>query len=241
LFLILALGPRGVAWAGLLDGLQLHIEFENNVADSSPNSFDGQITGDLEYSPGVIGQAANFDGVADRVTFPTFLDTLITHNDFSIAFWFDLPAGDLLSVLGKREICSVHPFFDIRMNHARSMGFELSDSVAAIAVTTPATAEGWHHVTFTRSGTNLRAYLDGRFVAQTTTPAVFDLSNTEEFGLSTSPCTGADGTQMLVGRLDDLRIYNRLLTDAEIFELVGGLFADNFDSGNTSNWSKKAQ
>jgi hypothetical protein len=238
--LVLTPGPDGVARADLLDGLQLHLEFENNVVDSSPNSFDGQASGDLQYAVGVIGQAASFDGVDDQVLFPTFLNTVITDNDFSIAFWFDLPSGSLLSVLGKREICAVSPFFDIRRNANGFMVFEFSDSSSFHQVLSPAITAGWHHVALTRTGTDLEAFLDGELVAQAMTPSTFDLSNTATLGLSNSPCIGADGTQMLEGSLDDLRIYNRLLTEFEIVNLAG-MLADGFESGDTSAWSSTVQ
>jgi hypothetical protein len=68
------------------------------------------------------------------------------------------------------------------------------------------------------------------------TPATFDFSNTATLGLSNSPCIGADGTVMLEGGIDDLRIYDRVLTDFEIVNL-GGIFADGFETGDVSAWS----
>ena len=69
------------------------------------------------------------------------------------------------------------------------------------------------------------------------TPASIDFSNTAVLGLSNSPCVGtADGTQMLKGSIDDLRIYNRVLSQAEIVTL-SGIFADDLESGNTSRWT----
>ncbi len=235
---LLALTPgyAGVAKADLLDGLQLHVEFEDNVVDSSPNGFDGQANGDLQYAVGVIGQAAMFDGVDDEVLFPTFSDTMLADNDFSIAFWFDLPTGELLSVLGKRETCSVSPFFDIRANSNRALSFEVSDPSSFHTVSSPATTAGWHHVTFTRTGTDLQAFLDGELAQENVTPSTFDFTNMATLGMSNSPCIGSDGTQMLIGGIDELRIYDRRLTDFEIVNL-GGIFADGFESGDVSAWS----
>jgi hypothetical protein len=102
------------ARAGTGDGLELHLEFENDVLDSSANGFDGQAFGDLQYAPGVIGQAASFDGTDDQVLFPTFSDALLGQNDFTIAFWFNIPVDEGYSVLGKRAICGRDPFLDIR-------------------------------------------------------------------------------------------------------------------------------
>ena len=116
------------------------------------------------------------------------------------------------------------------------MTFEVSDFSSFHTVTSPATTAGWHYVAFTRTGTDLQAFLDGELVAQAVTPSTFDFSNTATLGLSNSPCIGSDGTVMLEGGIDDLRIYNRLLTDLDVIN-IGGLLADGFESGDTSAWS----
>lgn len=41
---------------------------------------------------------------------------------------------------------------------------------------------------------------------------------------------------VLIPGHDDLRVYSRLLTDLEIAKL-GGLFADDFETGNVSVWA----
>ena len=233
-----ALGICGVARAGLLDGLQLHVEFENNVLDSSPNGYDGQSSGGLQFSSGVIGQAGNFDGIDDQVLFPGFSDALLSDNDFTIAYWFNVPTGFQRSVLSKRAICSLDPFIDIRMNPSRAMNLEVSSAIDNYFISAGATTSGWHHAAFTRTGAALEAFLNGQLVDQNMTPASIDFSNTAVLGLSNSPCVGSvDGTQMLMGGVDDLRIYNRVLTDFEIFTIGGGIFANDFESGDTSDWS----
>jgi len=239
--LVLIPGPGSVARADLLDGLQLHVEFEDNVFDSSPNGFDGQSSGDLQYASGVIGQAASFDGLDDKVLFPAFTDALIGQNDFTFAYWFNVPSGPVRSVLGKRRICALDPFIDIRMGPTRTMSLEVSTVAGNYFVATPAVDSGWHHVAFTRAGTDLQAFLNGQLVNQMTTAAALDFSNTTALGLSNSPCIDStDGTKMLMGGIDDLRIYNRLLTDFEIATL-GGLFSDGFESSDTSAWSSTVQ
>lgn len=239
--LVLFVGPGSVARADLLDGLQLHVEFENNVFDSSPNGFDGQSSGDLQYASGVIGQAASFDGVDDKVLFPAFTDALIGQNDFTFAYWFNVPSGLVRSVLGKRRICGLDPFIDIRMGPARTMSLEVSTAVGNYFIGAPPVDSGWHHVAFTRAGTDLQAFLNGQLVNQMTIAAALDFSNTTALGLSSSPCIDTtDGTKWLMGGIDDLRIYNRVLTDFEIATL-GGLFSDGFESSDTSAWSSTVQ
>ena len=131
----------------------------------------------LQSEPGAIGQAANFDGIDDQVLFPTFLDTLIADNDISVAFWFNLPTGSILSVLIKREVCNVGAFLDIRMTANRTLQFEVDDGDPAhLTAAFALSSEGWHHVVFTRSGTDLRAYVDGALVDQRMTIVTLEQS-----------------------------------------------------------------
>lgn len=238
LLLTFLAGGSDSAVAGLLDGLVLHIEFENDVLDSSPNGYDGQSSGGLQYGPGVIGQSADFDGIDDQVLFPTFDDSLISQNDLTIAFWFNVAPGGTLSVLSKRETCGLDPFIDIRKGRLGNMGFEVSSPTQNYWVTVPATPLEWHHVAFTRTGAALEAFLDGLIFDMETTGGPIDFTNTAVLGLSNSPCVDLDVTRMLEGQIDDLRIYDRVLTDIEIAYL-GGLFADGFESGNTSGWTNE--
>lgn len=231
------LGLCAAAEAGVTDGLQLHIEFEADVFDSSPNGYDGQASGDLQYASGVIGQAGSFDGIDDQVLFPAFPDDLLSENDFTLAYWFNVPAGSGRSVLAKRVICGLDPFIDIRMNPSASMNLEVASATGNLFISAGATVPGWHHVAFTRTGADLQAFLNGHLVDEDSTPSSIDFTNTAVLGLSNSPCVGsADGTQMLKGSIDDLRIYNRVLSQAEIVTL-SGIFADDLETGNTSRWA----
>ena len=223
--------------AGILDGLQLHIEFEDNVLDSSPNGHDGQAAGGLQYVPGVEGKAASFDGVDDQVLFPTFADGLLGANDFSLAFWFNIPLDQGFSVLSKRAICAKDPFIDIRTgNISPNVSLEVSSSVQNYFPGVTPKPSGWHHVAFTRTGTDYQSFFDGRLYTTGQTDVILDIENSATLGLSNSPCLVADGTAMLTGQIDDLRIYNRVLTNLEVASL-GGIFADGFESGDTTAWS----
>ena len=54
----------------LVDGLIAHYEFEGNAYDSSGNGNDGEEFGGVSYVDGVMGKAANFDGVNDYIVEP---------------------------------------------------------------------------------------------------------------------------------------------------------------------------
>ena len=97
--------------------LVLHVGFDGNVDDASATGADGVPVGGLSYTVGVLGSAADFDGVDDAVTFPTFPDGFLSTNDFTIAFWFNAPTSGLYRVAPWRSRVSSTIFRSI---HGRS-------------------------------------------------------------------------------------------------------------------------
>jgi hypothetical protein len=78
-----------------------------------------------------------------------------------------------------------------------------------------ALAPGWRHVAAIRAGDRLKLYVDGQCVATSTplNPDDYDLSNQEPLKI------GFGQHDYFNGKLRDLRIYRRALTDGEIQEL----------------------
>ena len=68
----------------------------------------------------------------------------------------------------------------------------------------------WHHLAVTRSGTALKLYIDGVLVNSITTSAVTNISNTTSVKIGNSPCGSYSGS------LDEVRIWNRAVTQCEI-------------------------
>lgn len=77
---------------------------------------------------------------------------------------------------------------------------------------------GWHHVIATKSADRLQLFIDGRKVAESSEfPAGdFDLQTTESLKI------GFGQNDYFLGRLSDVRIYQRCLNDAEISSLAAG-------------------
>jgi YVTN family beta-propeller protein len=90
-------------------------------------------------------------------------------------------------------------------------------SVFLLSSTTSITDYNWHHVAFTFDGSSKRGklYIDGVNEAEGVATSIHDLSN------STSLKIGANDilNHKVNGTLDDLRIYNRAFSEAEIDEL----------------------
>jgi len=95
----------------------------------------------------------------------------------------------------------------------------------------------WHHLLVTSSGSNLRVYVDNSLVIEKAT-SLNTYSSILYIGRRIE-----EGGQFFNGEIDDIRIYNRVLNDAEIQALYNNDIndvADNSNSGNYSNDDNKA-
>ncbi|MDB6027830.1 MAG: C-terminal target protein, partial [Verrucomicrobiales bacterium] len=87
---------------------------------------------------------------------------------------------------------------------------------AGLATTFALNDDVWHHVAWVRQGTHLYVYVDGTLNNTTITTAVADINNTANLKLGVTPCVGVDGTSAYSGAVDELSIFNRALSAAEI-------------------------
>jgi hypothetical protein len=82
----------------------------------------------------------------------------------------------------------------------------------------------WHFVAAQREGTTLRIFIDGQLEGTNTVPATYDLAGTSQhnayIGASTNN-TNATQYKLFSGLIDDVRIYNRALSQGEILWLAG--------------------
>jgi hypothetical protein len=82
----------------------------------------------------------------------------------------------------------------------------------------------WHFVAGQREGTTLRIYIDGTLEGTTTIPAAYNLAGTVQHNAYIGAMTdNRDGSQykLFSGLIDDVRIYNRALSAAEVLWLAG--------------------
>lgn len=91
----------------------------------------------------------------------------------------------------------------------------------------------WHHFVFIRNGTTLSVYIDGVLNATTTTAEVTDCTNDEFMYLGVNQDNKY--TQNFEGVMDDLRIYNRALSVAEVQSLYTETSDDSDDDSDSDS------
>jgi len=209
-------------------------------ATDSAGTANGTVSGSVAYVPGRYGQAFDFNGgeVACGTTAGNF-----GTGDFTMAFWLRNPAQVAgIEIMSKRPICNYGSFFDIRGGSGAggsAMYLECyTNSSQANRILVSATEmfdDNWHHIVFRRQGTNVVAARDGIVINTFTSSGVTNISNTASLKFAGGPCINFDGTIRYTGYLDDIRFYNRFLTDAELrsfacaTDMNGDLLVDDAD------------
>lgn len=101
-------------------------------------------------------------------------------------------------------------------------------SASAIA-STPVSNNNWYHIVGTYDGSTLRIYVNGILSGTASLSGSIGSVSDRDFFLALNSINSAEG---FTGELDDVAIFNRVLTADEIFELYTGL-----DKASTA-WTK---
>ncbi len=214
------------------DGLTAQYELDGNFSDASGNQRHGRmVTGDPTFGNGVIGRGVSFDGDT-QVSFgasPQF----DSGQPFTIAFWMRGGGNQPASVLQKIAAGDGRRGFEFYLYDRALIGiqrwsqhlvFRLSEkwpeSAIEIRTSDRLSMTEWYHVTVTGTGRggagSLSIYINGR------KQNVEVLKDTLKGAVQTSAQLEVGNRELgkaYRGSLDDLRLYSRVLTDAEIEHL----------------------
>lgn len=202
----------------LAKGLVAHYKFESDSSDSSGNENDGSNHGGLNYLEGVIGMAASFDGVDDYI-YINHTEKLNISTDYSFSFWVNRTNdGGVQNIISKGRDCNNSYFFRTGgQMFAVTYGNSWCDHQA---LGSPFPINEWHHIvgTLDSMNNNIKYYLDGVLVDEKTIPP-YSTTNTYPLILGrhfTYSNGGGGYTYNFAGKLDELRLYDRILDQSEI-------------------------
>ncbi len=218
----------GLSWntnAQLTQGLIAYYPFDDCTADDlSPNQTggNGTIVGNPTCECGVVGDAMVFDGIDDHIYFSGNVNALFERNDFTISFYFKpFDAVTSQNILSKRVDCTGNGS-SLNIEYLLSLNFITTDlqetSTKKIALSSNLDLTCWHHYVLMRENRRVRLCLNGRLIDEKVTSSVLDLTNVALLRIADSPCIGQT-TERFRGKLDELRVYNRTLSEEEILEL----------------------
>jgi hypothetical protein len=207
-------------------GLVAHYKLDGNLKDSSGNGHDGVFAGDPNYpakyiaGPTGLGQALLFDGTGghQNVECGTFNPSAVT-GKLSVALWakWDGPSDQWQGLIGKRDAWSLSDMmWHIEVNRDNgTIGMARYDSYPGSGGAT-LTQGVWTHVAVTFDGTTARFYINGAETGNGSFSFGQDKDSALHFG-SDDP----NGGNAFNGALDDIRLYDTVLSAAEIKTLAG--------------------
>jgi hypothetical protein len=192
------------------------------LEDVTGNEHDGAIEGASWFDNGKYGSALSFDGENDCVTIADAEDLRITE-ELTVEAWVK-PSSPL----------SDDPviYKDAWGNKAHALGigiFEYGKPEAFIgegegefeSVVAPKALEAnvWTHLAFTYDGAHMRLYVDGELVASQA-QADAPLAAPGDLKIGCSAWWWEEG---FTGKIDEVRIYDRALSQAEVQNTMGAL------------------
>jgi hypothetical protein len=186
--------------------------------DSSGNGYTATMEGAVSLSTGVRGLAVALNGVNQYVSLPTGIVSGLT--SFSISVWVYITSpgfGDRAFDFGTGT--TAYMFLTPcgnTLRYATTIDGETGEEGLDTNITPLAAT--WQHIAVTQTGMTGTLYLNGVQVAQNTAMTL----NPSTLGSTTQNWLGRSqyaGDSYLDGDLDELRIYDRALSAAEVVEL----------------------
>jgi len=207
------------------ENLVVHYAFENNAQDSSGNGNHGTTTGNPLYAAGMVGMAIDFDGFDDRVDLGN-LD--VVGGGISLSVWLKPESFvyDDTRVISKATSTAANDHWWMLSTNGAThvLRFRLktdegTNTTTLIAGSGGASVGQWIHAAATWDGSTMRIYQNLELVGSTAkggTAVAVDASVNAAIG-NQPP---AAGDKHWDGLIDEVRIYNRGLSVAELLHIA---------------------
>jgi len=205
--------------------LVLYFSFDNDVAgeaaDHSVYGNNGVIEGDPAPVAGQFGDAFTFDASDDQVVVPSN-ETLDIQGEITMMAWIQPGANltaDWRTIVGKSptSVLGQTTFsYDFRTDNTGILRFSLNLGGWQY-VLGPTLVEGtWYHIAGTYDGTELILYIDGEPVGTTAATGQINVTSDPVCVGNIVNAAGAGSNEYWSGIIDEVRIWDRGLSDEEV-------------------------
>ena len=203
------------------DGLVAYYPFNGNANDESGNGNHGTVIGNVELTTDRHGDSNGayrfFGNPLNYISVPD--NESLHFNNFTLSAWVYTDGDDYGSgyLINKgRDIYDGSyrlgvTYVGAETSYGGSNGVDMAMPETGV----------WHMVTGTVEGNTAKIYLDGVFVAENTLSYSFSYYNSDPLTLGMHYYSGVPDywAYPLLGVMDDVRIYNRVLSPSEIESL----------------------
>jgi len=194
-----------------------------NVANDEIGNYDGTITGAAWSTDSVSGTSLNFDSSGEIVNMG---DRQILTNDFTISTWVKSTNFSTVNGYAVSKYSTLNNGREYAV-YFNGQGDMISLIIGSSDGSTYTTIEmrnssiilnnnEWNHVVLTRSGSSATGFVNGEEEILTDTITANNFADTNS-NLQIGDRT--DGGRQFIGRIDEVKIYNRVLTSSEVLDL----------------------
>lgn len=201
-------------WTG--NGNTLDLRSRNN----------GTLQNGATFTTGQVGQSFLFDGVNDSIDSLASPNPVLNFgsNNFTVEAWVKTSSsGTARTIYGNGY--NINPLVLMRIESDNRARFIIRDNAGValdvLGTTTNLNDGVWHHIAGIREGTTARLYVDGVQQNSASNGAFDQINSVCNFAFiggfrSDSVCTSPANEAFFNGSIDEVSVYNRNLSTAEI-------------------------
>jgi len=210
--------------AGLIFAMTFDEGSGSTVHDLSGNGNHGSVMGTTDWGAGKHNGGFSFDG-ATYITVPNAEPLSSLTHPMSVGLWIN---PDELG--GWRSIVEMDgpAGWKIGLNNGTDAVVWTTYFVKDFAAVTPVQASRWTHIAATWDGAEALIYVDGVLDATIPGGGVIDVSNEPSLDIGYRRSSAAS---WFAGSVDDVYIYNKVLSQQEIAGLMDGISALSVEAG----------
>ena len=204
-------------YSNVNSGLIAYYPFNGNANDESGNGNDGNEFGGIAYNNGKIGLGALFDGIDSYIEIP--YQSELSLNEWTFSLWvkpLTMPENRVFLICQEQSNTHYNYSLPLYNNNTIRSQYETATSGLDHTIYVNGIEAGkWHYITATRSSAGEhKIYLNAVMQDSGTwndSPAQYNTVVSMGRDFLTS-----DSQEYLNGYLDEVRIYNRALSESEI-------------------------
>jgi hypothetical protein len=225
----------------LSHGLVAYYPFDGDANDASGNNNNGTAVNNPTYTTGQIGQAMSFDGTTQYAyiaSTPANLDL----TTFTVSTWVFVPplSGYPIASIMSTGLLNNNKGFLITSSNFNTAGFIVKASRQIVGgnqqlETGLYPCNVWTHVVVVVDGASVQFYRDGSAVSSSGTSWTAPVNS--YIGTQFNIGQRQDGVQRWNGKIDDVRIYNRVLSADEVSQLYNGTLTYHAPTTSPQNQS----
>ncbi len=225
----LGIGYRNGSEGDSLMGFWRLDRVSGSAKDYSGNGFDGTNYGSIRGANGVFSTSSySFGGSSDYVDVADTDKLDLVGGSLTVSAWIKTSSSERGGIVRKNNLSSWNPVYELEVNNNGNgkIRFLIQDNSGGVDfLSSQSVNDGkWHLVTGTydESTEEARIYIDGSLDSSTTaTIADADTSGALQIGrmAQASTSTTNSDTAYFDGKIDEVRIYNRSLSQDQINQL----------------------